>query len=285
MKQGEDIATNDPSDTTFLHSTLCQCHLPRKKTEERSFIRTDGSTSVRIDAGDLWDGEQWQPQLIPYGCKPRLIMLYLTTYAVRKQTRTVPIEDSLNGFLRRLNLDNNGGYSGNYTPFRQQLNYLAASRLMLGWKGRNRRPQTSSTQPIEHFDAWLANGDTQRSLWPGEITLSPTFYETLLEQSVPLDPRAIEAFSDSSLELDIYSWLAHRLHRLPKKGQAVYWSNLKSQFGNDYADIKNFKRDFKKSLTRARAAYPDARIESITGGIKLMPSPPPINKTNVMPIR
>lgn len=188
-------------------------------------------------------------------------------------------------FLRRLQIDESGGKRGNWWPFRQQLNYLAACTLRLGWHRHNGPPKTTKTDPIEDIEAWHNNEDQQGAEWPGEITLSHKFYETILELSVPLDPRAINALSDSSFELDIYSWLAHRLHRVPKQGQPVYWTNLKQQFGCDYADIKNFKRKFKTSLARAQMVYPDARIEEITGGIKLMPSPPPINKTNVMPIR
>lgn len=279
IKHATTIATEEPSDINFLHTSLCQCHLPRRKVDERTFVRSNGTASLRIDAGELWDGKTWQAQPLPYGVKPRLIMLYLTTYAIRHRTRTVPVERSLAGFLRVLGLTTSGGKRGTYRPFRAQMKALAAARLTLGYVDRQGLPSTRAAQPIEEFRAWLHPTGRQRALWPGEIMLSDPFYETLLELAVPLDQRAIAALSKSSLDLDIYTWLAHRLHRAPDKGQIIHWKSLRKQFGPEYQSSTNFKKAFLASLRRAVAVYPTANIEQCKGGLRLKASPPPIPKT------
>jgi hypothetical protein len=75
------------------------------------------------------------------------------------------------------------------------------------------------------------------------LELSPDFFETLLAHAVPLDPTALGALKHSSLALDTYSWLAHRLCRVQRaQGVKITWTALRDQFGQEFADINNFRR-------------------------------------------
>jgi hypothetical protein len=58
-------------------------------------------------------------------------------------------------------------------------------------------------------------------------------------------------------------------------------ANLQSQFGHDYCEAKDFKREMVKALRSVSAVYPDARIEQVTGGLLLLPSRSPVPKTMV----
>lgn len=120
-------------------------------------------------------------------------------------------------------------------------------------------------------------------LWPGTMTLSREFFDSLLDHAVPLDPRAIAALKDSSLALDVYSWLAHRLCRVRKaEGVKLSWANLQAQFGQEYVCRKDFKKKFRAALLKVCAVYPDARVEDEIGGIRLRSSPAPVAKTGVV---
>jgi hypothetical protein len=66
------------------------------------------------------------------------------------------------------------------------------------------------------------------------------------------------------------------------KGVKVSWKNLREQFGQEYADPRNFKKAFRDALRRSCAVYHDARIEDTTGGLLLLPSKPPIPKTAIL---
>ena len=84
--------------------------------------------------------------------------------------------------------------------------------------------------------------------------------------------------SGSALALDMYFWLAHRLHRL-EKPVMVHWRNLRQQFGQEYTGAdgdKNFRRKALVALRDALAVYPRARVDLVTGGLRLLPSPPPV---------
>jgi hypothetical protein len=96
---------------------------------------------------------------------------------------------------------------------------------------------------------------------------------------VPLDERAIAALAHSALALDIYCWLAQRLHRVPAgRGQLVPWSALQEQFGQEYARIRKFREFFLTILPQVRGAYPEAKLEVDGRGLTLWQSPPPVKK-------
>ena len=269
----------------FLHAVLCQVGLPRRQTEARVFERTSGAASLRIEAGTLNDGARWVEQPLPYGAKPRLALLHVCSEAVRWRSPVVEIEDSASDFLRALGL-HPGGHE--HRRFRRQMQALAACRMQLGYM-RDGKPGTIKCDPIERFEAWVMADAAagQRAMWPGEIELSARFYETLCEHAVPLDRAAIRKLQGSALALDVYTWLAHRLCRLRLDGgQVLPWAALKAQFGQEYADEKDFKRRMLEALRKVHAVYPAARLEQVRGGVKVFPSPPPVRQRSVVvPIR
>jgi hypothetical protein len=77
--------------------------------------------------------------------------------------------------------------------------------------------------------------------------------------------------------LDIYTWLAQRLHRVrPGKPAFVSWYNLKDQFGQGFGRMDNFKRKFSDTLRAVHCVYPDARVDMNEQGLIIENSPPPI---------
>jgi hypothetical protein len=234
-----------------------------------------------LEAGRLWRRGQWVEQPLPYGTRPRLVMVHISGEAVRRRTREIEVGHSMREFLRVLGIDTNGGPRGGYTMFKKQVEALAACRLMLGLSV-GERDITVDAKPIKRFEAWLQHDGEQRVMWPGVMEISQEFYDTLIDHAVPLDHTALAALRHSALTLDLYTWLAHRLCRVRKpQGVPVHWASLREQFGQEYTDPRNFKREFRQALRQTLAVYPDARVEDITGGLLLKPSRPPIAKTSV----
>lgn len=282
LDRAEQQGSEPPEEIAFLHSTLTQVGMPRRATEARFFERTSGNATMRLEAGTLFQRGKFVEQPLPYGTKPRLVMIYISSIAIKTRRREVEIGQSTREFLIRLGIDTSGGAHGGYTGFKKQMEALAACRLVLGFS-EDDRDVTINTQPIRRFEAWLHREGEQGGIWPGLIELSPDFYDTLIEHAVPLDQSALAVLKHSALALDIYTWLAHRLCRVRRPaGVMVSWQNLKEQFGQEYADPKNFKREFKQALHQVRAAYRDARLEEIDGGLLLKESPPPVPRTTLL---
>ena len=102
-----------------------------------------------------------------------------------------------------------------------------------------------------------------------------------MNHAIPLDERALAALSHNAMALDIYAWLAQRLHRInPNKKQPfVPWSEVKSQFGRGYKHMYKFKQIFRQTLKITLLQYPQARIiEEKNKGFRLSHSPSPIQK-------
>ena len=100
----------------------------------------------------------------------------------------------------------------------------------------------------------MERGEGQRVLWPATLKLSLDYFETLTRFAVPLDERAIAALAHSAMALDVYCWLAQRLHRIPEgRPQFVPWAALFDQFGQGYSAIRFFRRDFLRLLRQVRA--------------------------------
>lgn len=271
-----DIATTSPSgeDMAFTHVVLCQVGLPRAKLEGREFMRQSGQAWVNVQAGWLDEGKGPVQQPVPYGVMPRLALAWVSSFAIRHGTREIPIGDSAAEFLRLMDMDSDGR---RYLTLRTQMHALAACRLQLGFRGR-----TFNGQPVEQFDAWISNKDAgQRPLWPGVMVLSENYFNELQSSSVPLDKRALHALKGSALALDVYCWLAHRLHRIESKGVMLHWKSLREQFAQEYSGKdadKNFKKKFLPALHKVQAVYPAAKVRQVTGGLLLIGSPPPIPK-------
>jgi hypothetical protein len=269
------LSTDGRGDPQFLHAVLCQLGLPRNPTPSKTFERKSGRAHLSLQAGRTFNGLKFVDQPLPSGTRPRLVLINLCSEAVRTRDRHVNIGGSVREFLRRLNIDP-GGKS--MAQFRKQMLALSCCRMTLGMMTAN-GPAQVNAEPIEGFQAWHTDEDGQQTLWPGYIRLTEKFFESLMEHAVPLETEAIGRLQNSAFALDVYSWLAHRLWRVnDPAGVLLSWTVLKEQFGQEYSATKDFRRRFLGALKSARGAYQDARIESVTGGLRLLPSPPPVKR-------
>jgi hypothetical protein len=271
-----DILAGPADDIAFSHTVLTQCSLPYRPTDERVWIRNQGNVSLLIEAGRAQhpDTGKWVELPLPHGEKPRLIMLHLNSEALRTGSPIIDVEGSLTAFVRALGIDTNGR---NLRTLRDQLARLAAAHVTLGIG-----PDTIKADVIRQFRIWWPDDARQKVLWPTVVRLDPDYFDTLTKHAVPLDSRAVAALAHSALDLDVYTWLAQRLHRISQgKPQTITWQSLKSQFGPDYDRLRKFREKFVPALKTVLTVYPSARIETADAGLVLWNSPPPILKRQV----
>jgi hypothetical protein len=120
-------------------------------------------------------------------------------------------------------------------------------------------------------------GDGQGSLFVETARLSETFFNQLTQHAVPLDEAAIRHIRNSSMALDVYCWLAYRLHVL-KSPKLLTWAALAGQFGMGIKEQKHFRAAFSEALSLALAVYRDASVTVAREGVILLPSPPPVRR-------
>ena len=106
------------------------------------------------------------------------------------------------------------------------------------------------------IELWSGKDEHRRMPWPTTMQLSNDYFANLKKHAVPLDERALAALAHSAMALDIYTWLAQRLHRIPpNRPQFVSWNALKVQFGQGY-DRNPLVRPLKAASASAQTRYP-----------------------------
>jgi Plasmid encoded RepA protein len=270
------VTSDEDLGIRYLYSGWCQTALPHRRPSDNASIwklETDSMTllvepGVRILAG--------QPVHVgvPFGAIARLILIYLQSEALRTGSRDIELGGSLRAFLGRLGITV-GGKTVNLV--REQAERI--SRCRLTFHGAARGVSVLVNQNIVDMAMFIdgIGAEGQGSLFVETARLSETFFAQLRQHAVPLDEAAIRAIRNSSMALDVYCWLAYRLHSLlaPK---ALTWAALAGQFGAGIKLRKHFKPAFTESLAVAQAVYRDARVEVTEAGVVLNPSPPPVRK-------
>jgi hypothetical protein len=269
----------DQEEIIYQHSVLCQTSMPYRDpgSTVREWDRRNGLVSMRIQAGAAYDATQgaWVDVGLPHGPKPRLVLYHLNTEAMRTQSPLLELEDSLTAFVRRtLDLDPKGR---NIRTVKDQLTRLASADFRFGI-GQDGRSITIKTNVIEGFELWTPKNEKQRVLWPTTVQFSATYFQSLMQHAVPLNEHAVARLSHSAMALDVYTWLAQRLHRVPSgKPALVPWVALQEQFGQGYGRIIDFKRVFERTLKQVKAVYREARFALTEKGMTISNSPPPIS--------
>jgi hypothetical protein len=264
----------------FLYSGWCMTAFPHSKIPDDQAWRLENGPVVllvepsrRATPGkpDEWVG-------IPYGPTARLIMIYLQTEALRTGSRHIELGRSMNHWFGRLEKKVGGN---SYKLVRQQAERIATCRFSFHSE-RDGVRAVRNQNIVEEGLIFTEGGRAdlrQQNLFQEGVVLSESFFKSLKEHAVPLEEKAIRHISHSSMAIDVYCWLAYRLHSL-KRPTPISWNALHAQFGPGYGALGAFKRAFLgKVLPAALAVYPDAAergVEVTDRGLILQHTRPPI---------
>jgi hypothetical protein len=254
----------------YQHSVFCQTTLPYRDPGDdvRVWERSNGRAHLKVLAGEAMHPKEGRfVELgLPFGPKSRMILMHINQRALLAQSPVIEIEDSLTQFVGKvLKLDLKGR---NIKAVKDQLARLAAASIRLGVV-RDGQAITVNSNIVSAFDLWFPKDERQRVLWPSTVSLSLDYFQSLMSQAVPVDEVHIAALSHSSLALDIYSWLAQRLHRIPtERPQTISWISLHAQFGQGYnpEHIRKFRQVFRVALKEVLMVYKAARVDDDEAG-------------------
>jgi hypothetical protein len=257
----------------FLYSGWCQAALPHRKLPDDEGWQITGDRVTLVVEPGMRATASGKPETvgIPYGSRARLIMIYLQSEAIRTSSREIELGGSLRTWLTRMGISS-GGKS--IAGVREQAERISRCRLTL--QVQMGKATGLINQNIVDTAIFLDTSESgQRSLFTETAMLSEGFYGQLQRHSVPLEEAAIRAINNNSMALDLYAWLAYRLHVLdgPKP---ITWTALKQQFGNGFNRTSHFKDTFVSNLNLAQAVYPSAKVDVDERGVTLYPSNPPV---------
>lgn len=265
-------------DTIFHHSALCQTFLPYRNLGQdvKIWQQKQGLVNLAVSAGPILNPHTGLFEYIgiPYGTKARLLLAYLNTQAVKKQNKMLDVEESMSAFIKSMGLNTDGR---TIKEVKEQIRRISTSNISLGFI-QDERVKQVDFKIVRSFEFWFPKDERQRVFWESTIELTDEYFESLVQHAIPLDERALASLAHNAMALDIYAWLAQRLHRVDRfKPQFVGWQNLKEQFGMGYSEIRKFRQVFKRTLDIVKTQYMDAKfVVDDKKGMYLHNSPPPI---------
>ena len=253
----------------ITHAGFAMTSLPHKRIEEPLWRRQGHRTTLLVEFGRTGQG-CWIG--VPYGSMARLILLYLQTEAIRTSDPEVELGRSMHAWLSRMGIHGGGK---NYKLVGEQARRISACRLtfLTEIPGAELRQNGAFVQNA--ITLTTAADERQRALWQDRVRLDDGFWRSLREHPVPVREEAVRAIGARSLALDVYIWLAYRLHSLTR-ATPVTWTALHGQFGAGFKAVRQLKPTFRDALGLALAVYPEARVDLDQAGIVLHPSPPAV---------
>lgn len=274
-----EILADDAQKIGITYSGFCLTGFPHKRlAEDAAWEKSGHNVSLLIEPGRLKTGPgPAQFTGVPYGARARIIMIYLQTQAVCTESREVQLGRSMRNWMARMGVAVGGETA---RALRDQARRISTCHIRFFWNatdsaGRRGQGFTNGSIIKDGFFFREEPDDEQGALFEDVVTLDETFYAALRAHPVPLLESAIRALKEKSLSLDIYIWLAYRLHSL-KSPTTLSWAALTAQFGGGFRLPRQFKAYFIEALGAAMAAYPDAKIDVEAEGLRLHPSRPPI---------
>ena len=110
----------------FMAKMLVQTTLPHRVQPGKRYTRSDGDVTLSVT--DLAGTG------LPYGAYPRLILIWMTTEALRTGERKLELGRSLSSFMGQLGLQCTGGHWGTIPRFRGQMERLFGAAISTRWR-------------------------------------------------------------------------------------------------------------------------------------------------------
>jgi hypothetical protein len=267
----ENESAKDVGALGFMARVLVQATLPHGAQPGAIYRRIDGSFRLSIvDTAGVG---------LPYGSYPRLLLIWITTEAVRTKSRSLELGGSLSSFMGQLGLSPTGGRWGPIPRLRDQMRRLFSAAISTHWSGElggTVHEQGSQMVVADGYDLWWnPQSLTVAGGWRSTVTLSEKFYQQVTDSPIPVDLRAIRALKKSPLALDLYTWTTRRVSYL-RRPVLIPWRSLQFSFGSGYADTAKGRFRFKQSalgaLIKVAVVYPDLKMEERELGLLLKPS-------------
>ena len=264
------------ADLGFIGRTLLTlCSLPRTNPGDRhQYKRVNGPYTLIMTATGNYK--------LPFGNLPRLLMAWLSTEAVRTQSRVISLGDSLAEFMRTLGIYNSGGNP--QTRLRNQMDRLFNASIRLTYEDERGAASVSSLVADRTEFWWDERKPDEYSLWDSKIELGEKLFNEIIQHPVPLDMNILAALKRSRpgprfLPL---AQLPHlRASRSAVALLAVALPPVRN--GTDRASDKRtvdaFRTDSLRELKKIKLAWPDLHYATAKGVLILYPSKPAIAPT------
>ena len=263
----------------FMVRMMALCSLPRTNPgNQHQYKRVNGPFKLIMSvSGD---------HKLPFGNLPRLLLAWVSTEAVRTQSRELVLGRSLAEFMRTLGIyHNSGGRGGVQTRLRNQMRRLFNANVRLIYKDEHGEQFVSSAIADRGEFWWNERKPGEPVLFDSKIRLGEDFFNEIINHPVPLDMNTLTALKRCVLGLDLYLWLVYRTFAL-RAPLRLTWKQLYQQFGlhpakaSNNQTVQNFRIKILRELKKIKIAWPGLNYSTGKGVLILHPSTPAIAPLN-----
>ena len=136
---------------------------------------------------------------------------WVSTEAVRTQSRDLVLGRSLSKFMRSLGINSDsGGARGEQTRLRNQMKRLFGCTVSLIYQDECGETAVNSVVARRTEFWWNERKPDELSLWESKIELGEDLFNEIISHPVPLNMNTLTALKRSPLGLDLYLWLVYR---------------------------------------------------------------------------
>ena len=261
----------DP-DLGFMARMMALCSLPRTNPGDRlQYKRVNGPYKLVMIAG--------ADCKLPFGNLPRLLLAWVSTEAVRTQSRELVLGRSLAEFMRTLGVYSSGGRV--QIRLRNQMRRLFSAHVQLVYEDEHGEARVSSSVADRTEFWWNERKPDEPVLWESKIRLGEDFFNEIIQHPVPIDMNTLTALRRCALGLDLYLWLVHLTFALTSPLR-LSWPHLYHQFDADpskagsHDTVQYFRRKVLRELKKIKLAWPGLNYATAPGVLILHPSTPSI---------
>ena len=269
-------ASEADADLGFMARMMALCCLPRTNPGATlQYKRVNGPYKLVMIAG--------ADCKLPFGNLPRLLLAWVSTEAVRTQSREIVLGRSLAEFMRTLGVYSSGGRV--QIRLRNQMRRLFSATVQLVYEDEHGEARVSSSVADRTEFWWNPKRPDEPSLWESKLRLGEDFFNEIIQHPVPIDMNTLTALKRCSLGLDLYLWLVYRTFPL-RAPLRLTWQQVYRQFGlhpdkaSDKRTVLNFRSQALRELKKIKLAWPGLNYSIAPGVLILHPSIPAIAPLN-----
>ena len=216
-----EVLSDESQSIGISYTGFCLTSLPHKRLpDEQAWTKQGHKVTLMVEPGRMIVRKKTVLYGVPYGARARMILLFLQGQAIRTSSREIELGRSLSVWMERMGIAWGGETA---KAIREQAARISACSLKFFWDGEEAEGWAAGriVNSGLRFNEVAGDG-AQGSLWEDRVMLDETFFKALKDHPVPLLEAAIRELRDRSMSLDLYVWLAWRLHSL-KKATPISW--------------------------------------------------------------
>jgi hypothetical protein len=239
-------------------TSLIMTALPRRDCLERTITRNCQTFSLEMNCSLLG---------MPFGFMPRLILATINNLALHNHSQYIEMGSTISDMLNLMRIPTDS-HNKNlllnqwYRLFRTLFIFEQTKGFIVEDRLRESKLLFSTAIGSLSETAEYSLTDGNLSFWDGMCRLDTDYFNMLLSHSSLMSLNALAALRSNTFEMDLYSWLTHRIYTLNFTDDKEVWLAHKTlqelfNYSPNTVNVTSFRSKVRKALRTISMIYPE----------------------------